>query len=296
MKPSQSDFIHVRGLRYHIRRWGSPDAPLLVMLHGWMDVSASFQFVVDELAQDWQIIAPDWRGFGLTQRSPAEVYWFPDYLADLDVILQHYAEDKRVNLLGHSMGGYVAGLYAGIRPERIRKLVNLEGFGPPVTQPEQAPGRYTKWLNELRLAPVMHAYPTQAAVANRLKKNNPRLTSERANFLVQYWASESSPECWEVLGDPAHKRVNPVLPKVEEMLACWRQITAPVLCVEASETNIWQWMGSIEAMRSEIDRRVANIKDARLVTIASAGHMLHHDQPRLLARTIEDFLSEHLAA
>ena len=67
MTPSRSRFLSIRGLRYHLREWGLEGAPKLFMLHGWMDVSASFQFVVDELAADWHVIAPDWRGFGQTE-------------------------------------------------------------------------------------------------------------------------------------------------------------------------------------------------------------------------------------
>src|SRR5690606_19020317 len=91
MKPFRSEYLPVRGLRYHVRHWGDESAPMLVMLHGWMDVSASFQFVVDALQQDWHVIAPDWRGFGLTSYSSAGTYWYPDYLADLDAILRHYS-------------------------------------------------------------------------------------------------------------------------------------------------------------------------------------------------------------
>ena len=144
MKPSRSEFINVRGNRTHIRHWGREGAPKIFMVHGWMDVSASFQFVVDALQGDWHVIAPDWRGFGLTERPRVDTYWFVDYLGDLDAILRHYQPDSPVNLLGHSMGGNVVGLYAGARPERIRRLVNLEGFGMPATQPDEAPGRYVK--------------------------------------------------------------------------------------------------------------------------------------------------------
>src|SRR5690606_37160511 len=84
---SESLFFDIRGLRYHVRRWGRPDAPALLMLHGWMDASASFQFLVDALEGDWQVYAPDWRGFGETAWSDAPSYWFPDYLADLDRLL-----------------------------------------------------------------------------------------------------------------------------------------------------------------------------------------------------------------
>ena len=150
MTPSRSEFLTIRGLRTHVRHWGREDAPKLFMAHGWMDMSASFQFVVDALRGDWHVIAHDWRGFGLTERSGSDTYWFPDYFADLEAILDHYSPGEPVNLLGHSMGGNIVSVYAGVRPERIAKLINLEGFGLPATRPEQAPGRYAKWLDEVK--------------------------------------------------------------------------------------------------------------------------------------------------
>jgi pimeloyl-ACP methyl ester carboxylesterase len=140
-RASRSEFIPVRHLTYHVRIWGDarPGVPPLVMVHGWMDVAASYQFVVDALsdafAQGRQIIAPDWRGYGQTALPGTDNYWFPDYLADLDTLLDHYAPEQPVDLVGHSMGGNVAMLYAGVRPQRIRRLVNLEGFGMPATRP-----------------------------------------------------------------------------------------------------------------------------------------------------------------
>lgn len=292
MKLSRSEFLTLRGLRYHLRHWGSAEAPILFMVHGWMDVSASFQFMVDCLARDWHVIAPDWRGFGLTDRSGADNYWFPDYVGDLDAILQHYEPDAPVNLLGHSMGGNVVMLYAGIRPERVRKLVNLEGFGLPATTPQQAPQRYRRWLDELRQTPSMRSYASQAEVAQRLQKTNPRLSDERANFLSQHWAQQNDAGRWEILGDPVHKNSGPQQYQVEEVLACWQRIVAPVLWVEAADTDAWRWMGPKEQARVEIDRRLTHIRDVRTEMIADAGHMLHHDQPQRLAALVEQFLAE----
>lgn len=291
MKPSRSEFISVRRLRYHVRHWGEERAPKLFMLHGWMDVSASFQFVVDCLQRDWHVIAPDWRGFGLSANSGADCYWFADYLGDLDAILEQYSPDAPVNLLGHSMGGNVACLYAGVRPARIDRLINLEGFGLPATRPEQAPGRYAKWLDELRDLPAVRTYATRSEVAARLQKTNPRLSDERAAFLVDHWAAEDAQGLWRILGDPAHKRSNPILYRVEEVLACWQAITAPVLWVEAAETEAWRWMGPKQSARIEIDRRVRHIPNVTAVCIDNAGHMLHHDQPEALARVLEEFLA-----
>ncbi|MDZ4126271.1 MAG: alpha/beta fold hydrolase, partial [Hydrogenophaga sp.] len=154
LRASRSEFVPVRNLSYHVRVWGQPSdsvAPL-VLVHGWMDVGASWQFVVDALQTERWIIAPDWRGFGHTKLEgpPVDSYWFPDYMADLDALLDHYAGERKVDLVGHSMGGNIAMMYAGVRPQRLEHLVNLEGFGMPETRPAQAPGRYAQWMDEIK--------------------------------------------------------------------------------------------------------------------------------------------------
>lgn len=290
MKPSRSEFIPVRGLQYHVRHWGEEGAPKLFMVHGWMDMSASFQFVVDCLRRDWHVIAPDWRGFGLTRNPGVDSYWFPDYLGDLDALLDHYSPEQAVNLLGHSMGGNAVCLYAGIRPHRVARLINLEGFGLAATRPEQAPERYAKWLDELKSPPGMRGYASLEEVAARLQKTNPRLSNERAAFLAAHWAERNANGEWLILGDPAHKLSSPILYRVEEVMACWQRISAPVLWVEAEETDAWRWMGPKEQARGEIDRRIGFMQQVRTASIPSAGHMLHHDQPERLASLIEDFL------
>ena len=136
LRVSRSEFVPIRQLQYHVRVWGQPSpgqAPL-VMVHGWMDVAASYQFVVDAFKTDHYVIAPDWRGYGQTESGGADNFWFPDYLADLDFLLDHYSPDQPVNLVGHSMGGNIVMLYTGTRPQRVRRLINLEGFGLPVLE------------------------------------------------------------------------------------------------------------------------------------------------------------------
>jgi pimeloyl-ACP methyl ester carboxylesterase len=291
MTPSRSEFLSIRGLRLHVRHWGREGAPRLFMAHGWMDMSASFQFVVDALQGDWHVIAPDWRGFGLSQRSGSDTYWFPDYFADLEAILDHYSPHAPVDLLGHSMGGNIVSVYAGVRPNRIARLINLEGFGLPASKPEQAPGRYAKWLDEVKHPPAMRGYASLEEVAARLQKTNPRLPNARAAFLAQHWSAQNAEGLWEILGDPAHKMPGPLLYQAEEVLACWRRIVAPVLWIEAEHTDMWRWMGPKEQARLEVDRRLAQIAKVTPKMMPQAGHMLHHDQPELLAQMIETFLA-----
>ena len=195
LTPSRSSTLALRHLNYHVRHWGpeQSDLPTLVLLHGWMDVSASYQFTVDALRQPRRIIAPDWRGFGLTTGAPVDHYVFADYLADLDLLLDHYAPGEAIDLVGHSMGGNVAMMYGGVRPERVRKLVNLEGFGLPATRPAQAPTRYAQWIDEIKQLHLgtkeLKTYDSADGVARRLMKTNPRLSEDKAQRLAQHWAT-----------------------------------------------------------------------------------------------------------
>lgn len=299
LRPSRVLQLPVRGLRYQVHAWGdatlvAPDRPPLVLLHGWMDVGASFQFLVDALATPRFVLAPDWRGFGGSLApSATDSYWFADYLADLDALLDHFASDQPVDLLGHSMGGNVVMLYAGVRPARIRRLINLEGFGMPRSVPAQAPGRYARWLDELKAPQRLRDYASLDEVAHRLRQNNPRLTAERASWLAPHWARQTAAGRWEIQGDPAHKRSNPLLYRVDEVLACWARITAPLLWVEGRQTDVSKWWGN-SYPRSDFEERLASIASTvsiERMMLEDAGHMLHHDQPEQLSEHIERFLS-----
>lgn len=296
LKPSRSSTLPLRHLSYHVRHWGPEQSalPTLVLLHGWMDVGASYQFTVDALQQERRIIAPDWRGFGLTSTAQADHYFFADYLADLDMLLDHYAPGEAVDLVGHSMGGNIAMMYAGVRPERIRRLVNLEGFGMPASRPEQAPKRYAQWIDELKQLHSgelsLKSYDSQDGVASRLMKTNPRLGTDKAQWLAGHWAQPNAQGRWEILGDPAHKITSAQLYRLDEALALYAQITAPVLAVEASDDSLAQWWKGKYSL-GQYHERLTHVRDVRTAVVQDAGHMLHHDQPEQVAQLIEQFLA-----
>lgn len=296
-RPARSRFVNLRDWRYHLREWGEPVAgrPPLVLVHGWMDVGASWQFMVDALAQERWIVAPDWRGYGLTTGPGPrpDAYWFPDYLGDLDALLDTISPEQPVDLVGHSMGGNVAMMYAGVRPQRIRRLVNLEGFGLPATRPAQAPGRLAEWLDEIKALRRgdmdLKTYDNAEGVARRLMKTNPRLGADKAAWLAQHWAAPDEQGRWAVLGDAAHKVVNPQLYRVDEALAIYARITAPVLSVIASDNSLGQWWKGRFTL-AEHRERMQHVPQLTEAQIDNAGHMLQHDQPERLAALIEDFL------
>lgn len=291
MKNSRSRFVDVRGLRYHLREWGAPGADKLFLLHGWMDASPSFQFLVDALTRDWHVIAPDWRGFGRSEWR-GDCYWFPDYLADLDAILAAESPAAPARLVGHSMGGNVALLYAGVRPARVAAAVSLDAFGLVDRAAAQAPDRYAQWLDELAAPAVFRAYADPAALAARLQRDNPRLAAVRAGWLAENLGVHTA-DGFRIAGDPAHRRVNPVLYRRAEAEACWRRIVAPVLWIEPEQDALRRRLGVSDAAHEAARACFARLQVER---VADAGHNLHHDQPAVVAGIIERFLMSNQSA
>ena len=288
MKPSRSEFHTIRGLRYHVRMWGEPQHPRIFLLHGWMDVSASFQFLVDCFAHDWHVVAPDWRGFGLTEWA-REGYWFPDYYADLDALLDLYQRDGAVNLVGHSMGGNIVGTYAGLRPERIARVASLEGLGMARTKPDTAPRKLVQWLDAQHEPPQFKPYTSFDEVAQRLQRNNPHLQDAQAQFLAPHWAHETAGGGIRLLSDPRHKSPNPYLFRIDEALAIWRCATAPLLLVNGKDSHIPGWLKDDP---QQIAERKAAFRNLREVDLEDCGHMMHYDQPARLAAVLEQFLTQ----
>lgn len=295
MRPSRSDYLDLPDVRLHIRRWGEPEAPTLFLLHGWMDVSASFQFVVDELQRDWNIVAPDWRGFGPSQWLHRP-YYFAEHMGDMEAILDHYAPDGQVRLIGHSMGGILSCLYAGIRPERVAQVVTLDGFGIAPTTPDMAAERYRQWLNQTRAVPKLHVYRDRADFARRLMKTDRFLTAERADYLSRHLAKIGEGHnkagerrhgvIWN--GDPWHKNFSPYLFRLEESMAIWREARCPILWVAGRQSWV---VRDFEQRPGDWEARQACFAQLTERWIDNADHMLHHDQPEEVARLIEEFLT-----
>jgi pimeloyl-ACP methyl ester carboxylesterase len=293
-RAARSAHVRLRGLQLHLNLWGDaalvrPERPPLLLMHGWMDVGASFQFTVDVMRDDRFVIAADWRGFGLSDATPSDCYWFADYLGDLDALIDHLSPDAAIDLAGHSMGGNIVMTYAGVRPARIRRLVNMEGYGVPDARAEQAPKRLAQWLDELKQPQTLRCFDSIEGVAMRLRKTNPRLPADKAAWLATQWSRQDDDGRWHVLGDAAHKIVNPVLTRAEDVIATWSRITAPLLWVEGEGKDFDGWYGG-RYTREQFEQRLAAVPKVQRLKLEPAGHMLHHDQPEALARALEVFL------
>jgi len=282
---STTEHITVRGLRYGVRHWGDTKAPIIFFLHGWMDSSATFQFVVEALQTSWHVIAPDWRGYGQSEWL-SRPYWFPDYYADLHCILARYSQDP-VRLVGHSMGANIASTYAGLRPERVSQLVMMDFLGLAIPTETDGSKQLNQWLTGAFEEPVMRGYKSREALARRLMSVNHRLTPQRAEFLSRTVSCLRPDGLVAMACDPWHKLPSPTLYRVEDSMASWQRITAPVLMLMADQGFVHQRFANDPA---ELQRRLDCFKQHQIVTIADAGHNLQHDQPEQVAAALDQFL------
>jgi pimeloyl-ACP methyl ester carboxylesterase len=275
----------------HLTRWGpEPSArqPPVFLLHGWLDVGETFQFIVDAFKNDWPIIAPDWRGFGRSE-WPQEGYGFPDYLGDFDALMDRISPASPASIVGHSMGGNIANLYAGLRPERVRCVINLEGLGLPRTSAQDAPKRMRKWLDQIKSPTLEKSYNSTEQLASVIQFRYKRFSPAAAAFVARVWSVPDENDRVRLAADPRHHWVNPILYKREDAEATWREIRAPLLMVLGAESDYLTRLGAdgtIEALR-------AAHPDAEVVSIAGAGHMLHIERPEAVAPVIEAFLDAH---
>ena len=286
-KASRTATYRVRGLAYTVRLWGPEGAPTVVLLHGIRDASATFQFLVDCMARTARYIAPDWRGHG-GSASTGSSDWFHEYLADLDALLETLAPDAPVDLVGHSLGGNVASVYAGLRPERVRRLVSLDAFGTLPVGPAEWPDVLSRWLRQLRVRPPSRRYDSLAAIAARLTAANHRLPADKALFLAEQLARRLPDGGYVWRHDAISRRSTPTLRSLDEWIACWRAIACPALWVGASDPR----PNTVRSNPDAFARMTDEIGRDSVIVLIDTGHNLHHDAPERLAPILDAFLGD----
>jgi pimeloyl-ACP methyl ester carboxylesterase len=285
--PARCVSLTVRGLRYNLRKWGREGARPIVFLHGTQDSSITFQFVVDQLREDWCVVAPDWRGHGHSQWV-LQGYWFHELLADLDAIMDALFPSRPVPLVGHSLGGNLAGAYAGVKPDRLTHLISLDGFGPLTNLVPVDVKQILSLLLMIRTADRRHrSYASLEEVAARLMRGNLRLSRPNALFLAKHLSIEDGEGGWRWRFDPSHQKTLPSLHSMAEWGQVWSGIRVPALWISSQDNRPF----SATSVPGELDRRAALMPNVTRITIPNAGHNLHHDEPARVAELIEGFVA-----
>ena len=284
--PTANSFISQR-LRMHYVDWGNPEAPPLILQHGGRDHCRSWDWVAEELARDWHVIAPDLRGHGDSAWAPDGNYEMNMFVYDFAQLVHTLGRDS-VTIVAHSLGGNVATRFAGLYPEKVRKLVNIEGLGPSpkVRAEREAKGyanRFRKWVEDKRKASarIPRRYDSIEAAFARMKEENGFLTDDQARHLTVHGASRNEDGTWSWKFDP-YLNVWPFDEVPEDRTnELWASITCPILFLYGADS----W-----ASNPETDGRAMVFQDHRVSEFENAGHWLHHDQFDRFMREVRAFL------
>lgn len=290
-------FFRSGALRIHVRDWGNPDAPPLVIVHGLRDHSHSFDDIARGLLDRFHVLALDLRGHGDSEVTP--YYAFGHFVIDLHNLIRALRLE-RPYLVGHSMGGEIVAMYAGSFPAVPRQIVLIEGLGPPPLDMDREVG----WTIDgfARLDRVVAGHPglkDLEAAYQRLRQRNPRLTESKARELAVLGTRAREDGTLEWKFDPMLTTMAVTGPhNLEYMKALWRRIACPTLVIHGAESGEF-WRGKPGAIYLEpADRaaRLACFAAVRFQEIAGAGHMVHFDQARELLMAVREFLLAETAA
>jgi len=285
--PTSRHFISQR-LRMHYVDWGNPDAPPLLLVHGGRDHCRNWDWVAQAFRRDWHVICPDLRGHGDSQWSPDGNYAMSSYIYDLDQLI-HQQGLAPVTIVAHSLGGNICLRYSGIFPDKVRKLVAIEGLGPSpkviAERRETTMGeRMREWVGEQRKLSgrLPRRYPSIEDAFKRMQAENAHLSAEQARHLTEQGVNQNEDGTYSWKFDNYVRAWPPYDMAGRDIQALWARITCPTLLLYGTESR----SGNPAA-----DGRATHFQHATVTGIDRAGHWLHHDRLDEFLRIVRTFLA-----
>jgi pimeloyl-ACP methyl ester carboxylesterase len=279
-----SHYFYSHRLKLHFWDWGQDDKPSLVLVHGGLDHARNWDWVARALREHFHVYAIDLRGHGNSSWAHGASYTVAEHVLDLSALLD-IIDDFPIHLVGHSLGGVIVLHYSGIYPDRVKKVVSLEGFGPAPSHPVHAPAskRIRSWLEQMRSTEQRSpkSYPSLDSAVARMKEANPHLKDDVARHLTLHgtnWNADGS-LVWKF--DNFARPFGPYGYSLDDAREILGQITCPTLLIRGTES----W-----ATDPESDDRLKTLRNYKLVHVANAGHWVHHDQLEIVLDELEGFL------
>ncbi len=269
-----SHYFYSQRLKLHYVDWGNQAKPLLVLVHGSQDHCRNWDWVALELRRYFHIVAPDLRGHGDSDWAIGGSYAMIDYVLDLAQLMD-VLDNPQTFVIGHSLGGGVVLQYAGVFPERVEKVISIEGLGPPLSMIKHAPAheRMRTWIGAMRELAARKArhYSTVAQTVERMREANPNLTQEQAFHLTVHGVRRNEDGTYSWKFDNYTRSTSPFRFNLDEAKEIWSRIACPCLLIQGGESKKW-------SIDWEMDRRADAFRDAQKLTIEGAGHWVHHDR------------------
>jgi len=277
-----SQFYYSNRLKLHFWDWGNKGKPNLILVHGGMDHARSWDRIAEAFHCDFRILAPDLRGHGDSSWAYGAMYSIAEYLLDLSA-LADIAGGFPIYIIGHSLGAAIVLQYAGVYPDRVRKLVAIEGVAPPPEEFSRPPSkRMRDWIETLRdyEKRIPHRYPNLEAAYERMHKANPYLSDEMARHLTllgSNWNADGT-LVWKF--DNFVRAISPYAFNMDEAREIWSRIQCPVLLFRGLDSF---------AEDPVKQGHIFSIPNHRLISVSNAGHWVHHDQPALFIEETRKF-------
>jgi pimeloyl-ACP methyl ester carboxylesterase len=284
--PTSHSYFSQR-LRLHYVDWGNPEAPPLLLVHGGRDHCRNWDWVAQALRKDYHIIAPDLRGHGDSQWISGGTYQTMDYVYDLAQLI-HQQELAPLRIVSHSMGGNIALRYTGLYPEKVAKLVAIEGLMPsPISEKNEQQNEIARnlrgWVNQLRRLSgrQVRRYDSVQEATDRMKEANPHLSVEQAYHLTFHGVNQNEDGSYSWKFDNYIRAFPSSGLRLEDTNHLLSRISCPTMLVRGSES---------EAPAPEADGRDKLFQDLRIENVENAGHWVHHDQLERFLDLLRDFL------
>jgi pimeloyl-ACP methyl ester carboxylesterase len=281
-----SHYYYSQRLKLHYVDWGNGAKPPMLLIHGGRDHARNWDWVAQELRRDYHIIAPDLRGHGDSEWARGSQYALIDYVLDMAQLLDQL-QLFPIIIIGHSLGGAIACQYSGVYPERVQRLVAIEGLGPPIERLRRglAYQRMQDWITQMQAFATRHVrrYRSLEDAWQRMQEANQHLSAEQAHHLTVHgtYRNEDGTYTWKF--DNYVRAHSPYEFNLEEARSIWQRITCPTLLLRGTES----W--ATDPMQ---DGRARAFQNARCVNIAGAGHWVHHDRLPEFLQVVQDFLSD----
>ena len=283
--PTSHSYFSQR-LKLHYLDWGNEDAPPLLLVHGNRDHCHNWDWVAQNLRDEYHIIAPDFRGHGDSQWVIGSAYSHSEYVYDLAQLI-HQRSLAPLHIIAHSLGGGVALRYAGIYPDNIKKMVVIEGTGGPPAMYNREPThvRMRNWVEQTRKVSgrLPKRYATLEEAYERMQEANTHLSAEQARHLTIHGANQNEDGTYSWKFDNYTHVMSPFDMTQDQSRELWGRIEAPILLVSGKES----WF-----RHGDRDDPVQYFRNARHEVVDKAGHWVHHDRLDEFLRLTREFFAE----
>lgn len=281
--PWTERFVHVNGINLHIVEAGPAHAPLVLLLHGFPDHSASWRFQVSALADRYRVVAPDLRGYNLSDK-PTSGYDVATLATDIRELI-HTLGQREAAIVGHDWGGVIAWVVGIREPEVLRKLVILNAPHPATLT------RGWKHLGQLRRSAYIAFFQLRGIAERVIERDDYALLwrTFRAADRGRAWLSDDDIQrTIDAISRPgvlsAALEYYRQLPHALAHVSPMRVIGAPTLLLWGElDPYLGPWMAD------DLKPWAPALQVKRFSTL---GHWPHVQDPEHINATLTEFLNE----